>query len=288
MTIVDNDTAAPALSIGDARIAEGNSGTKLLAFPVSLTRNGFGSAISVRYKTINGSATSGSDYVAVTAGTLIIAAGQNSGVINITINGDTTVEANETFSLMIALPAPANTKLVRAMATGTILNDDAAPTKINTATTVTSSLNPSQFGQRVTFTVRVRTASGSIIPAGIVTLKDGTTTLGSGALNAQGMAALTTSRLSVGTHRITASYAGNANFNGSASAPLNQVVRAAPVLPMLSINDVTLPEGNSGTRNFVFTVTLSRASTQTVTVRYATGNGSATGGAKITRRLRAR
>ena len=203
LTIVDNDvppSSLPLLSLGDARIREGNSGTKLLAFPVSLTRNGFGGAIMVRYKTINGSATSGSDYVAVTAGTLIIAASQNSGVINITINGDTIVEANETFSVMIALPSPANTKLVRAMATGTILNDDAAPTKINTATTVTSSLNPSQLGQRVTFTVRVRTASGSTIPAGTITLKDGATTLGSGALNAQGMAALTTSRLSIGTH----------------------------------------------------------------------------------------
>jgi len=49
-------------------------------------------------------------------------------------------------------------------------------------------------------------------------------------------------------------------------------------LPSLSINDVSLTEGNGGTKNFVFTVTLSAASAQTVTVSYATANGTATAG----------
>jgi len=48
------------------------------------------------------------------------------------------------------------------------------------------------------------------------------------------------------------------------------------VIPSLSINDVVVTEGNSGTKNAVFTVSLSAASSETVTVRYATANGSAT------------
>jgi uncharacterized repeat protein (TIGR01451 family) len=48
--------------------------------------------------------------------------------------------------------------------------------------------------------------------------------------------------------------------------------------PGLSINDVSMSEGDSGTKNFVFTVTLSQASGQTVTVDYATANGTATAG----------
>jgi len=49
-------------------------------------------------------------------------------------------------------------------------------------------------------------------------------------------------------------------------------------LPSVSINDVTVTEGNSGTTNAVFTVTLSAASSQTVTVNYSTANGTATAG----------
>ena len=46
-------------------------------------------------------------------------------------------------------------------------------------------------------------------------------------------------------------------------------------LPALSINDVSLTEGNTGTVNAVFTVTLSKASGRTVTVKYATADGTA-------------
>ena len=48
-----------------------------------------------------------------------------------------------------------------------------------------------------------------------------------------------------------------------------------PSQPNISINDVSHPEGNSGTTTFSFTVSLSAPSTQTVTVDYATADGSA-------------
>src|SRR5439155_952468 len=49
--------------------------------------------------------------------------------------------------------------------------------------------------------------------------------------------------------------------------------------PALAINDVSVVEGNSGTTNAVLTVSMSAASAQTVTVNYATANGTATAGA---------
>ena len=52
----------------------------------------------------------------------------------------------------------------------------------------------------------------------------------------------------------------------------------AAALPTLSINDVTVTEGNSGTSNATFTVSLSAASAQSVTVNYATANGTAASG----------
>ena len=53
---------------------------------------------------------------------------------------------------------------------------------------------------------------------------------------------------------------------------------AVTVLPSLSINDVRVTEGNSGTTTATFTVTLTPTSAQTVTVAYSTANGTATAG----------
>jgi hypothetical protein len=92
-----------------------------------------------------------------------------------------------------------------------------------TTTTLTSSLNPAKSGQQVTLTATV--TSGAGMPAGSVTFKDGTTTLATLPLNALGQASFATSKLTVGTHSITAAYGGNLNFLGSVSPVLKQVVR---------------------------------------------------------------
>src|SRR5262249_43270531 len=56
----------------------------------------------------------------------------------------------------------------------------------------------------------------------------------------------------------------------------------AATVPALSINDASVTEGNFGTTNMVFTVTLSASSSQTVTVAYATYQDSATAGLDYT------
>ena len=89
------------------------------------------------------------------------------------------------------------------------------------STFVISSLNPSTFGQSVTFTATVISSYGT--PTGTVTFKDGSTTLGTGKLSSS-QAKFTTSSLSVGTHSITAVYGGSTNFSGSTSSVLSQVV----------------------------------------------------------------
>src|SRR6202022_958176 len=89
------------------------------------------------------------------------------------------------------------------------------------STTVASSLNPSTFGQGVTFTATVTATSGT--PTGTVTFKNGTATLGTGTLSG-GSATFTTATLTVGTHSITAVYNGDANFAASTSPALQQGV----------------------------------------------------------------
>ncbi len=94
--------------------------------------------------------------------------------------------------------------------------------KYPTTTALSSSVNPSQSGQAVTFTAQV-TGSGSSIPTGKVKFLDGTATLGLSALNG-GVAKLTKSTLTSGTHAITAEYQGDADNAVSTSAVLDQVV----------------------------------------------------------------
>ncbi len=92
-----------------------------------------------------------------------------------------------------------------------------------TSTSLTSDVNPSAFGQNVTFTATVSTGTGT--PAGDVSFLDGVTTLGTGALDANRTASFTTGGLSLGTHSITASYPGDSDHAGSVSTPaLNQRV----------------------------------------------------------------
>jgi len=92
--------------------------------------------------------------------------------------------------------------------------------------TLTSSQNPSVAGQPVTFTALVSQSikvMGQPQPVGYVTFADGTTVLGTGTL-AAGVARVTMSNLSSGSHSITATYSGNKYYNKHRSASLVQSV----------------------------------------------------------------
>jgi hypothetical protein len=88
--------------------------------------------------------------------------------------------------------------------------------KYATTTALVSSLNPSNYGQAVTFTATA-TPTGPYPLTAKVTFRDGTLGIGSAALSG-GVATLTKSKLAVGTHSITATYDGDA-FNGKSVSP---------------------------------------------------------------------
>src|SRR6202042_608211 len=91
--------------------------------------------------------------------------------------------------------------------------------KADTSTAVTSSENPSVFGQSVKFTATVTpVAPGAGTPTGTVTALDSGTRIGTGTLDGSGQASFTTSTLSVGDHTITASYGADGNFTGSSGS----------------------------------------------------------------------
>src|SRR5262249_15562267 len=145
--------------------------------------------------------------------------------------------------------------------------------KAATATAVVSSVNPSDFGQSVTFTATVTSGAGT--PTGNVQFKDGASSLGAPvALNGSGQAQFTTSSLTSCTHTIAADYLVDAT-SGTTTGTLSRGPVVKPQ-PTLSINHASTTEGQSGTKVLNFPVTLSAASSLTVSVNYATADGSAT------------
>ncbi len=116
--------AIAALSISNASVVEGNSGTKLATFTISLSQAS-GSAVMFNVATSNGTATAGSDYVARSLAGQSIPAGMTSQAFNVTINGDIVLEPNETFNVTVSNVAGAT--LADGAGVGTIVNDDVAP-----------------------------------------------------------------------------------------------------------------------------------------------------------------
>lgn len=114
-----------ALSIADASKAEGNSGSSTLSFTVSLSTPAPAGGVTFDIATSDGTATAPSDYVARALTAQTIAAGASSYSFDVTINGDTTGEPDETFS--VSLSSVTGATLGDGVATGTIINDDALP-----------------------------------------------------------------------------------------------------------------------------------------------------------------
>ena len=95
VTITDDDTV-PSLSINDVTQNEGNSGTSVFAFTVTLSAVS-GSAVTVAYQTADGTATIlNNDYQAID-GTLTFTPGQTTKTVNVLVNGDTVFEPTENF-----------------------------------------------------------------------------------------------------------------------------------------------------------------------------------------------
>ncbi|MFO1081352.1 MAG: Calx-beta domain-containing protein [Reyranellaceae bacterium] len=285
-TILNDDTApAPTLTIADASVTEGNSGSKLMTFTVTLSQAA-SAAVSVAYATADGTAKAGSDYTAA-SGTLTFAAGETSKTVSVAILGDTAVESDEAFSLVLS--APSGATLARGTATGTIANDDTA--------------GPAG-GATLGYSVASNWGSGF---TGAMTLTAGTTAINGWTVEFNSTANITSIWNAVvvshvGDHYVVRNASYNAQvasgaavsfgFNATpgsggtaaSSFTINGVPAGdtPPPLPTLAVADVSVTEGNSGTQTLTFAVKLSAAASGPVTVRYATADGTATAGSDYT------
>ena len=157
-------------------------------------------------------------------------------------------------------------KQIQGSTSAVLKQDVQAPTTAS----LTSSLNPSLYGNSVTFTATIP-PSGTTAPTGTVSFLDGAVQIGTGTLGGNpGVATFSTATLNMGTHIITVSYPGDP-FNGpSSSLPLSQVVEQAQTAT--TVTAAPSPGIAGGPETITATVKVTAGSgTPTGTVTFTSG-----------------
>jgi len=281
-TIIDNDPT-PTLSINDIRINEG--GPSLIRnFTVTLSAAS-GRTVTVQYATSNGTATagdqiSGGDYFGTTC-TLTIPAGQASGTIGVIVFGDDVFEPDETF--FVNLTNPTNAIIADGQGQATIVNDDTAPSLTIDDAFVTEGDSGTQ---NAIFNIRLSNATYLPVTFNYATNND-TAIAGSDYVATAGQLTIepfqTQKTITVPVigdtvdevvERFLVDVTDLQNASGSRLRATGFIIDDDG--PTISINDVTVLEGNSGTTIATFTLTLSTLSVESINVRVATSAGTAT------------
>lgn len=202
-------------------------------------------------------------------------------------NGDGTLQSYTTTSGIVepaqginfpgygaAMPVELNGKTGLILGPVVMINQGIATSTLTpTTTTLAASATTITAGQNVTFTA---TVSASTTPAGNVTFMDGSTTLGTTALNGSGVATYSTTALGVGTHSITAVYAGGTTFAGSTSAATSITVNSAGLTATTTTLTASATSVSTGT-SVTFTGTVAPSSgsgTPTGSVTFMDGTAS--------------
>lgn len=295
---IQNNDAVPTLSIADVEVVEGNSGTKQLTFTATLSA---AAGANVTFDWATGAApggdaaTVGSDFTAVSLTQATIAAGQTTVTLSVTLTGDTTDEADESFAVNLTNALLGGTNpltITQAQGIGTILNDDLKVTVSNAVAIAEGNAGTSNL----TFSIKL-----DAIPTHDVTVHyrtiDGTATSSVGFPDFTGFAdATVVFHSGEQTKDVTVAVNGDSFSEAKESLKLKltsvegaalgtttqatgEILNDDPGLS-LAIDTPTVVEGDSGTTSLVFTVTLSGQVEvrDTITVDYKTVDGTARAG----------
>src|SRR6266516_6973579 len=281
-TISDDDSSA-SFAIADVTAAEGNAGSS--SFSLTVTKTGSTAfSTSVNFATADGTATiADGDYVSNT-GTLSFLPGDTSKTIDVTVNGDTKHETDETFT--VSLSGAVNATISDDQGLGTITNDDQVPDVSVDDQIVAEGNSPGTTS--MTFNVTLSNPSDQTVTVdystndGTATTADGDYAATSGTLTFDPGQTAKNVDVTVNGDDTTEpdehlsldlSNATNANvLDGSGDGTITN----DDPIPDVSIDDQSIAEGDVGTSTLTFNVTLSHASSDTVTIDYATNDGTAT------------
>jgi chitinase len=272
------------VSIASVSILEGNTGTQNAAVTVNVSEP-HSNAVTVDYSTANGTATSGLDYKAV-AGTLTFAKNEMSKTILVPVTGDRLVESTETFFVNLK-NAKGGAKIANSQAAVTILDDERS-ISINDV-----SVQEGNSGTKsVTFAVTLSAAYDAPVSVNYATTDD-SAAAGSDYVVCTGTVTFQPGQTSV---PVTVQVNGdrlveqNETFSVSLSGPssnayINRATGIGTIMDdesRISIAGAIQLEAQSGTTPFNFTVSLSAAYDQAVTVNYTTADGTAKAGTDYT------
>jgi chitinase len=285
-TILDDETA---LSINDVSVTEGASGTRLATFTATLS-DPVSIPVTFIASTMDGTAAAGSDYVARNGVAVTIPAGTLTKAFSVTVNGDATVEQNETFQVLLGNVVGAS--LADGTGVATILNDDGPTLSINDPAVVEVDTGASYL----VYTVTLSQAAADPVVFSFATTSGGTATEDSDyaivdLANLDIPAGQLTRTVSVpvdGDDFVEANETVFATISNASFATILDAQGVGTIVnddgPTLSIADVKIAEGQSGTKNVNFTVQLSEPAAGPVTYSIATANGTATSGSDYTAR----
>ena len=276
-TITDND-GVPSLSIDDVTVTEAVGGVDAV-FTVTLS-NPASTAVTVSYATSNGSgtgaATAGSDYTAISATTLTIGANTLTGTITVRVLDDLVDEPSETFT--VTLSSPSGATVADDEGIGTITDNDGVPSLSIDDMTVTEAVG----GVDAVFTVTLSAVSGRAVTVDYETsngtateeldyeTRRGTLTIPAGKMEGTIPIPVLDDALDEPSETFTVTLSGPTSATVQDGVGMGTIEdNDAP--PSLRIEDVTVVEGTTAE----FTVRLSAASAQEVTVAYATSDGTA-------------
>ncbi|MBD2327491.1 Calx-beta domain-containing protein [Alkalinema sp. FACHB-956] len=280
----------PSLRVNDVQVTEGNSGAQNAVFTVTLS-GASTQLVKVNYATANNTATAGSDYTS-TSGTLSFNPGELTKTIAIPVLGETAVEPNESFFLNLS--GASNATIADSQGLGTIVNNDTATTlpslSINNVTLTEGSLGTKNAVFTVklsavssqTISVKYATANGTAAAGSDYTAKTGTLSFNAGELSKTISIAITGDTQVEANETFSVNLSSPTNASLSTSKGIATITNDDSTPPKLSINNVRITEGNAGTKNTVFTVSLTAATSKTVSLRYATVNGQAIAGSDYT------
>jgi uncharacterized repeat protein (TIGR01451 family) len=285
----------PVFTISDTTVTEGPGAQA--TFTITLSRPSTSPAL-VTWRTTDGSAKAGSDFTGMTAQLLTFAPGQISKTVSITILDDDVAESSEQFTARLFTPI--NAQIGKAEGVAELLDNDSAPLPI-LAVGISSSPTTGVVGSPLTYTLSVTNLGpgaidavslANLLPPGLsnVVIKvggnlcviaDDTLSCDLGTLTEGQVVEVIFEGVpsQAGTYVdmvvVTGSSAGRPVV--PATAELETTVLAQPIL---SISDTTVAEGPGALANF--TVTLSRPSTEPVTVVWGTVDGTAKAGSDFT------
>ena len=276
-TIRDDDDT-PKLSIGDAEVTEGGTAR----FEVTLSEAS-GQDVTVRVRTSNGTARSGSDYAAVDT-TLTFTAGDTQETIKVETIADDDYEEDETFT--VRLSSPSGASIEDGTGDGTITNDDSPPRLSIDDVTVEEGVRADfevtlSAQSSLPVTVQYATVDGTAIDGSDYTATSGTLTFSPGTKTRTIRVSTREDQAKEPTENFTVelSNAEGATIGtgtGTGTGTITDDDEAA--LPSLRIEDTTVTEGGAAS----FTVKLSVESEDTVTVGFYTSDGTARAGSDYT------